>query len=45
MGVAVFAAGAIRLPGWARTREAQMDAIAERVKGMMALPPGDAESE
>jgi hypothetical protein len=45
VGVAVFAAGAIRLPGWARTREAQMDAIAERVNGMMALPPGQPESD
>lgn len=42
-GIGVFAAGAIRLPGWARTRSQQMDAIAARVEEMVALPRGDEE--
>jgi hypothetical protein len=39
-GVGVFAAGAIRVPGWARTRREQMDALAARVEAMVALPAG-----
>lgn len=35
-GVGMIASGALRLPRWARTRQQQMEALAERV----ALPPG-----
>jgi hypothetical protein len=30
-GAAILATGALRLPGWARTRREQMDALGERV--------------
>ena len=30
-GVGLFAVGAARLPGWARVRREQMEAVAERV--------------
>ena len=36
MGLGMIANGALRLPGWARTRRQQMDALAAEI----ALPPG-----
>lgn len=42
-GAGIFAAGTLRLPSWARTRQAQMDAIAERLllinRTPLAEPP------
>ena len=36
-GAAMFAFGAVQLPGWARVRRKQMEAVAER----LALPSED----
>lgn len=41
IGLGLIGAGAVQLPGWARTRRAQMDAIAEQVARVAALPPAD----
>jgi hypothetical protein len=40
-GVALFAAGAARLPGWARQRLAQMQGIGERLLAAAPPPPND----
>jgi hypothetical protein len=40
-GVAMVANGALRLPRWARTRQRQMEALAEQV----ALPPSASEPQ
>ena len=39
MGVMMFGAGALRLPGWARLRRKQMEEIAERLTPTAELPP------
>jgi hypothetical protein len=38
MGAAMFAFGALRIPGWARTRTKQMEEIAERVTQALPAP-------
>ena len=38
MGLAVFAFGALRIPGWARLRKKQMEEIAERVTQALPAP-------
>lgn len=37
-GLAMFAYGALRIPGWARTRKKQMEEIAERVTQALPAP-------
>ena len=39
MGVVMFGAGALRLPGWARLRRKQMEEIAERLTPTADSPP------
>jgi hypothetical protein len=39
-GVGMFGAGALRLPSWARTRQQQMNGIAERLAALDAAGPG-----
>jgi hypothetical protein len=39
MGIAFFAAGALRLPGWARLRQRQMEALAARVAAVASSQP------
>jgi hypothetical protein len=40
-GAAILATGALRLPGWARTRRGQMDALGERIALLTAGPPDE----
>jgi hypothetical protein len=40
VGAGAFALNALRLPRWARLRERQMQAIAERTLALVAVPPG-----
>lgn len=40
LGLALFGSGALRIPGWARRRREQMDAIAARLEQVAGLPPG-----
>lgn len=44
MGVMMFGAGALRLPGWARQRRQQMEEIAERLTPAAESPPGSGEA-
>lgn len=42
MGLGLFGIGALRLPGWARTRRRQMEAVASRLAlAAMSQPPDD----
>jgi hypothetical protein len=41
MGIGVFVMGAVRLPGWARRRRAQIDAVMARVAVAATNSPGD----
>jgi hypothetical protein len=41
MGAGMFGAGALRLPGWAATREAQMDGVVERLLASTSSDPDD----
>jgi hypothetical protein len=38
-GAAMFAVGALRLPGWARLRRRQMKGLGERIATVASLPP------
>ena len=40
MGLGSLGVGALQLPGWARTRQVQMDAIAERLQRSIGVLPG-----
>jgi len=40
LGIGVFALGALRIPGWARLRRRQMDAVAERLLAAMSSGGG-----
>ena len=40
IGAGMVAAGTLRLPAWARTRQRQMEEIAARLSATTALPPG-----
>jgi hypothetical protein len=42
IGAGMFAFGALRVPGWARRRQKQMEAIAEKVARPSMLPAGQA---
>lgn len=48
MGLGFFGAGAVRLPGWARLRQRQMDGVVERVLAAAPvatkLPPGESDA-
>jgi len=40
-GIGAFLANLLRLPRWARQREAQMDHIVDMVRSMIDAGPGD----
>jgi hypothetical protein len=40
MGAAMFGVGALRLPGWARTRRRQMEELAGRLALLAKTPAG-----
>jgi hypothetical protein len=44
MGIAALVANAVRLPGWAREREEQMEHIAERARALVRAEPEPAAS-
>ena len=41
MGLGLFAAGAMRVPGWARRRREQIDAVLARLAGSVKPPASD----